>query len=432
MKIGFVGLGKLGMPVALALSTRGHEVVGFDVDPARLRKDRYPHREHGPSGEPTIEPLLRASALRFGCLAEVVDHAEVIFVAVQTPHAPLFEGASRLPDERRDFDYANLVAAIRAISATIERLARPKIVAVISTVVPGTVRREILPLLGERALLCYNPLFVAMGSVMRDFLHPELILVGSDQPAAREQLRDLYATCCGGTFFGTSFENAEVIKMAYNTFITTKICFANTLMELCHSLPGASVDAVSDALSLATDRLLSPRYLRGGMGDGGSCHPRDNVALSWQARQLDLSFDWFEAVMRCRESQTEWLARLAEEQHLARGYDHRQIGLYGAAFKAGTGLVDGSPARLLGSILVERGFDVRTYDPYVDRGACPFDSPGVYVIATNHPEFADPSWRFPHGSVIIDPWRYLPPHERVEIVPVGIGPATVGAARATS
>jgi UDPglucose 6-dehydrogenase len=430
MRIGFVGLGKLGLPVALALSRRGHDVVGFDVDPARMRKDSYPHRERGPAGEPSIESALRASALRFGALAEVVEHAELIFVAVQTPHGPRFEGATRLPDERQDFDYSHLTTAIGQLSATIERQAALRTVAVISTVVPGTIRREILPLLGERSRLCYNPLFVAMGSVMRDFLEPELVLVGSDEPAAVEQLRELYASCCGGTFFGTSIENAEVIKMAYNTFITTKICFANTLMELCHRLPGASVDTVTDALSLATERLLSPRYLRGGMGDGGSCHPRDNVALSWQARQLGLSFDWFEVVMRCRERQTEWLAQLAEEHHLARGYAHRRIGLYGRAFKAGTNLVDGSPARLLASLLLERGFDVQAYDPHVDRGPCRFDTPGVYLIATRHPEFADPAWSYPADSVVIDPWRYVPPRDGVEIVPVGIGPVAVGALHA--
>src|SRR5712692_3739344 len=106
-RIGFVGLGKLGMPVALALSLKGHDVMGYDVDSGRMRKDRFPHREIGPNGEPSIEPLLQTSDLRFGTIDEVVRHSEVIFVAVQTPHDPRYEGVTRLPEERVDFEYAH-------------------------------------------------------------------------------------------------------------------------------------------------------------------------------------------------------------------------------------------------------------------------------------------------------------------------------------
>src|SRR5262249_43677898 len=104
MRIGMVGLGKLGMPISLALSLAGHDVVGHDLDPPRRRKDRYPHLERGPNGDPSIEPLLRDSSLRFDSLAGLVAHAEIVFVAVQTPHDPLYEGVTRLPDRRVDFD----------------------------------------------------------------------------------------------------------------------------------------------------------------------------------------------------------------------------------------------------------------------------------------------------------------------------------------
>src|SRR5437667_12083990 len=111
-RVGLVGLGKLGVPVALAMSLRGHDVMGYDADESKMQKNRFPHRERGPNGEPSIEPLLQQSALRFGALQSVVDHAEIIFVAVQTPHDPLYEGATRLPDERVDFDYTFLREAI--------------------------------------------------------------------------------------------------------------------------------------------------------------------------------------------------------------------------------------------------------------------------------------------------------------------------------
>src|SRR5262249_23174207 len=144
-----------------------------------------------------------------------------------------------------------------------------------------------------------------------------------------------------------------------------KVCFANVLMEISHKMPGCDVDEISNALALATDRLLSPKYLRGGMGDGGGCHPRDNIALSWLARELDLSYDWFENVMLCREKQTEWLADLIEEHQQRGGFGAKRVGIYGRSFKAGTNLTVGSPATLLANILQERGFEVSFYDPYI-------------------------------------------------------------------
>lgn len=421
MRIGIVGLGKLGMPVALALSLEGHDVMGNDIDPGRMRKDGFPHREIGPNDEPSIEPLLRESSLRFGSLDEVVAHAEIVFVAVQTPHEPLYEGVTRLPEKRADFDYTFLKSAVADLSAAVERRGEDRIVIVISTVLPGTMRRDILPLVGEHVKLCYNPFFIAMGTTIRDFLNPEFVLFGVRDPEAADKARELYATLHDRPLYQTSIENAELIKVAYNTFITMKVCFANVLMEVSHKIEGCDVDEVSGALALATERLLSPAYLRGGMGDGGGCHPRDNIALSWLARELDLSSDWFESIMLTRETQTDWLAGLVEEQHERRGFPHRRVGIYGRAFKAGTNLTVGSPAILLANLLEERGLEVELWDPHVDEGPCPFDEPRVYFIGTMHEEFTQPDWQFPAGSVVIDPWRAVPEREEVEVVPVGVG-----------
>jgi UDPglucose 6-dehydrogenase len=423
MRIGMVGLGKLGMPVALALALKGHNVMGYDIDPMKMRKDRYPHREIGPNGEPSMEPLLRISSLTFGSLAEVVRHAEIIFVAVQTPHDPRYEGVTRLPSTRKNFDYKYLRNTVQSLAAIIEQGGEDKIVVIISTVLPGTIRREVLPLLNDHVKLCYNPFFIAMGTTIRDFLNPEFVLFGVRDRSAAAKAKTFYRTLHDRPFYETEIENAEMIKVAYNTFISMKICLANTLMEMCHKVPGCNVDAVSGALALANERLLSPRYLRGGMGDGGGCHPRDNIALSWLAKEVDLSYDWFEGLMLCRERQTEWLADLIVEHHERRSYPHRRVGIYGRSFKAGTNLTIGSPAILLTNLLQERGFDVHSFDPHIDAGPCPFDWPGVYFIGTNHREFAEDAWTFPSDSVVIDPLRYLPKRDGIEVIPVGIGPS---------
>jgi UDPglucose 6-dehydrogenase len=421
MKVGYVGLGKLGMPVALAMSMKGHEVMGYDIDHAKMQKERFPHWEIGPNGEPSIEPLLRKSNIKFGSLKEVVRHAEIIFVAVQTPHDPLYEGVTRLPRERKDFEYRYLINAVDDLATAITENGEEKIVVIISTVLPGTIRREIFPLINDKVKLCYNPFFIAMGTTIKDFSDPEFVLFGVRDKEAIQKAKAFYRTLHDKPFYETSIENAELIKVAYNTYISMKICFANTLMEICHKTPGCHVDAVTDALALGTDRILSPRYMRGGMGDGGACHPRDNIALSWLAREMKLSYDWFDSVMICRERQTEWLADVIEDHHCRRGYKERIVGIYGRSFKAGTNITVGSPATLLANLLRERDFEVRMYDPHVDLGVCPFNWSGVYVVATNHGQFAEPTWRFPPGSVVIDPWRYIPQQDGVEVVHLGTG-----------
>jgi UDPglucose 6-dehydrogenase len=430
LNVGIVGLGKLGTPVALALALKGHDVIGCDIDPRRMQKDSFPGREIGPNGEPSIEPLLRASTLRFGSLADVIAESEIIFVAVQTPHEPEYEGVTRLPDERVDFDYTWLKEAVADVSAAIAELRQDRIVIVISTVLPGTVRRELLPLVNPFVKLCYNPFFIAMGTTIPDFLRPEFVLFGMRDPEAAAKAEELYASLHDRPLYKTSIENAELIKVAYNTYITMKVSFANVLMEICHKVEGCDVDAVTDALALGTQRLLSPKYMQGGMGDGGGCHPRDNIALSWLARELDLSYDWFEGIMTAREEQTAWLADLVAQHHASGGFAHNRVGIYGKAFKAGTNLTVGSPAMLLANLLRERGFEVEQYDPYVDQGPCPFTDAGVYFIATKHDEFASLDFAYPSGSVVLDPWRFVPRRAGVEVVPIGVGAQPVPAARA--
>src|SRR5579862_768644 len=134
MRVGMIGLGKLGMPVALAMELAGHDVMGYDVDSGKMQKERFGHQEIGPNGEPSIELLLRASRLRFGSLEEVVRHAEIIFLAVQTPHQPRFEGVTRLPEERIDFDYRFLIDATAHLSDAIAAQGEDRVVVIISTV----------------------------------------------------------------------------------------------------------------------------------------------------------------------------------------------------------------------------------------------------------------------------------------------------------
>jgi UDPglucose 6-dehydrogenase len=297
-------------------------------------------------------------------------------------------------------------------------------VVVISTVLPGTMRKHIFPLLNERVQICYNPFFIAMGTTMQDFLHPEMVLLGVSNENAAKRVEQLYASVTNAPIYRTSIENAEGIKVAYNTFIGMKIAFANTWMEICHRIPGMDVDQVTGALALATNRIISSRYLSGGMGDGGSCHPRDNIALSWLARELGLSYDLFETLMIAREHQTQWLAELMEAYD-PRGEPRLLKVILGKSFKLNSNITVGSPAVLLKNILQERGHDVEMYDPHVDIGLpTPTYPASIFLIGTKHPEFVE--FKFPEGSVVIDPWRYVPQRPGIKVVSVGRTPQERG------
>ena len=418
MKIGFVGLGKLGLPVALTVESKGHEVVGYDISENVkniIEAKKIPYKEIW------AQEYLDKSNIKFVSLENVVERSEIIFVPIQTPHDPLYEGVTRIPNKRVDFDYTHLKLGIKNLSQAIEKKKKDIVVIIISTVLPGTIRNQIKPLLGKHTKLCYNPFFIAMGSTIRDFLYPEFILFGVDDDKASKKAEEFYKTICDSPFYKTTIENAELIKVCYNTMISTKISFVNTIMEACHHLPNTNVDDVTNALKMANRRLISDAYLSGGMGDGGGCHPRDNIALSHLSKKLDLSYDWFESIMMQREKQSEWLANL-----VIKNSKNRQVNILGKTFKPETNLILGSPSILLENILKEKQIKVNSWDPYIDENYEKVknkmnwnknDIKHTFFIGTKHPDFI--TFKFPEDSIIIDPFRYIYNVKNSKIIRIG-------------
>lgn len=418
MNIGFLGLGKLGLPVSLAVEDKGHKIFGYDIsqqtlEDIRNRKIRY--------REEWVDKYLPNTKLELNNIDQLVKNSEIIFVPIQTPHDPQYEGVTRIPEKRIDFDYSYLKSGIKDLSSAIESNGEDKVVIIISTVLPGTIRSQIKPLLGKHTKLCYNPFFIAMGSTIRDFLHPEFILFGVDDEQAAIKAQNFYKTICDSPFYKTTIENAELIKVSYNTMISTKISFVNTIMEACHHLPNTNIDEVTNGLKLATRRLISGAYMAGGMGDGGGCHPRDNIALSHLSQKLNLSYDWFDSIMMQREKQSEWLANLVIDNS-----ENRQINILGKTFKPETNLILGSPSLLLENILIEKQKKVFSWDPYVDdkyENICDkFNWTDnkilhVFFIGTKHPDFI--KFKYPNNSIIIDPFRYIYNVKNSKIIRIG-------------
>ena len=413
MNIGFIGLGKLGLPCALAVESRGHKVVGYDpseqvkdiIDTKKLQYQEIWAQEH-----------LDKSKIEIKSVEEVVGESEIIFVPIQTPHGKKFEGTTRIPEEREDFDYTFLKKGIKDLSEEIWYQQAKKVVIIISTVLPGTIRREIKPIIETNPYfkLCYNPFFIAMGTTMRDFLKPEIVLFGVEDKDAAQTAKKFYRTLHHQPFYETTIENAELIKVCYNTFISSKISIVNTIMEMCHKLPNTNVDDVTNALKMCDERIISDKYLSGGMGDGGGCHPRDNIALSWLSNELQIRYNWFDNIMMQREKQTEWLADLIEGNR--RNSD--TIYILGKSFKPETNIQTGSPSILLKNIFEERwNRECEIYDPYVDDINDYDFKKGLYFIGTKHPDFTD--FKFPYDSIVIDPWRYIPKQDDIKVIHIG-------------
>jgi len=423
MRIGFIGLGKLGLPCAVATAAKGHSVVGYDVNPA-INSSRHPRellytQEADETGKGTIEPMLDSTTIRIvDSLDEVVSHTELIFIAVQTPHQAQYEGHVRIPDTREDFNYDYLVSSVKALSETLERMNESRVVTIISTVLPGTLRKYIFPVLSKNISLCYNPYFIAMGSVVYDFYNPEFILLGHVDDEAEQLVRQFYATITPAEVFSTTLENAEMIKVSYNTYITTKIVMANNIMEMCHNLPNTDVDVVMSALKKGTRRLVSTSYLNGGMGDGGGCHPRDNIAMSWLSNRLGLEHNYYDFIMKKREKQTEFLANLIIQE--LNKNKSMSICILGTAFKPNTNIETGSPAILLKNLLIEKGYKISTFDPHLEPGknwTC--ENNCIYFIGCRHDIFQE--YEFNDSCIVIDPHRYITKEKCGNIVRVGVG-----------
>jgi len=415
MNIGFIGLSKLGLPCAVAIAEKGHRIYGYDVNTEIMK--RY---SHGTTNlyEPDIDKQLQGvmSRVNFASsLDEVVFNSEIVFVAVQTPHPPELDGSIRHHHVRKDFNYDYLVKAVQQVAKALNQVSEYKVIAIISTVLPGTTTNIIYPAMTEITQnnnwgLCYNPSFIAMGQVIKDYYNPEFTLIGEDSPSpAGEILARFYGTIHTAPKLRMTWEEAEMVKVTYNTFIGVKLAVSNMIMEMCHKI-GADCDVVLGALQQAKQRITSPAYMRGGAGDGGPCHPRDNLALSYHSDRLGLSYNLFDYVMEVREKQTEWLADLMCEHNLPKV-------ILGRTYKPNTNLIDGSCSVLLANILKERGEEVTFYDPQTDPELPP-RRPSVYLIGTMWPEFKE--FPFEKDSVILDPWGFI------ENVPEGVKLISVG------
>src|SRR4051812_10108329 len=436
MNVAVVGLGKLGAPLAAVLASKGNEVLGIDVNPTAVQRL---NDGRAPVDEPGLQDLVSASCASLTGTTDLgaAADAELIILLVPTPS-----------DERGAFVNDYLLAAVEEIGPGLKGRDEYQVVVVTSTVMPGSCDAEIRAALertsgrqvGDTLGLCYSPEFIALGNVIQDMLEPDMVLIGESDPRAGDVLERLYRGVCENDppYRRMSLVNAELTKIAVNTYVTMKISYANALADMCERLPGADVEVVTDALGL--DTRIGRKYLRGAIAYGGPCFPRDNKAFAVLARDLGTEPFLAEATDAVNVAQTDRLARLVR----SRLQDGDAVGILGLAYKPDTAVIDESPGVKLARALGEAGHPVVIYDPIaVDAAARELgewarpaasaadviERADVVVIATPWPEFAD----LPlddlrrHGgrTVVIDCWRLLPdegPGDGIEVVRLGEGP----------
>jgi UDPglucose 6-dehydrogenase len=416
VKVGMVGVGKLGLACLLAMEKHGgHEIFGFDINEEVLNKIRNKHVDYFEAG---VNDYLLTSKIKVSRdLKEIVTNCDIIFIAVQTPHEIEFEGITPLPLDRRDFSYEYLSAAIDSICAEIDKgVARIPTIVVISTVMPGTIEKVVIPKLnatGQQINFIYNPYFISMGTTIHDFLNPEFLLVGKSSNSDTKILRNTY-NFLEVDFVEMSIVSAELAKVAYNSFSGLKLTFVNALMEICEKID-ADVDKVTGALLKSNKRLLSGAYMRAGMGDGGACHPRDQIAMSWLAKSIDLSSDIFENVALTRDAQTKWLAKTLAKKSME---SKLPIAILGRSFKADLPLTIGSPVLLMEHYLKIQGVAFNSYDPFATEIETFPNYKCVAFLGMNHKVYKQ--LNLVSGSIVLDPWNFVEEAgEGVEVVRIG-------------
>lgn len=436
-KISVIGLGKLGASMAAAFAHRGFDVVGVDVNEKSVEAI---NAGRAPVQETNLDELIGANRERLKATLsheEAILDSDISFVIVPTPS-----------DDRGAFSLQYAAWAFREIGKALAKKKTYHNIVLTSTVLPGSTRQMLLPILekesGKRAGrdfgLCYSPEFIALGSIIRDFLNPDFTLIGELDERCGAQLEEVYSRVMenGAPAARMSLENAELTKISVNTFVTTKITFANMLAEICEKLPGGNVDVVTNALGL--DSRIGRKYLTGALGYGGPCFPRDNVALTFIAKELGVDAKL--------AATTDGMNRAVAGKIVARLRplirENATVAVLGLSYKPFSHVTEESQALFIAQALSKAGARVVGFDPLagemattelhgtivvLDSIAKCLSQADVVLITTPDPAFAEltaQDFRQDLNEVlVVDFWRLLKDklagQPRIKYVPFGYG-----------
>lgn len=429
--ISVIGLGKLGACMLASFASKGFKVIGVEIDKKRadmLRQGKSFHYE------PNLEEYLTRYKQNISITdnyREAILNTNVTFVVVNTPSTP--DGS---------FSTEQLVPACKQIGMHLREKSDYHLIAVTCTIMPSTMRNVVLPAIesssGKKGVkdfgLCYNPEFIALGSVIHDFLNPDFVLIGESDSKAGDILADIYEKIIENPKIRRmSLENAEITKIALNSYITMKISFANLLAELCERIPSGNVDVVTESLGM--DRRIGKNYLKGAMSFGGPCFPRDNRAFSLAARLYGCNLEIPDTIDHVNQRHIEYIANKILEY-----CNNGKVAILGGSYKPNSDVIEASPSLEIAKHLVNKGIKVVIHDPVAlnnikkeygifqcaetideclkDADVCVIATPWEQYKSLNMDDFEKMK-----GSVIIDCWRILKPipSNKFKFIQIGIG-----------
>jgi UDPglucose 6-dehydrogenase len=395
--LSFIGLGKLGLPCAEVFAEKGYFVKGYDI-------------QNISSNLIQIENKIQSA----------VSDVDIVFVAVPTPHDPKYDGrqpTSHLPP--KDFDYSIVKGVLQQVN---QYMNSNQILVLISTVLPGTIREQLIEYVTNPKFV-YNPYFIAMGSVKYDMVNPDLIILGNEIGEATEEVNtlvSLYKSVIENNppIIVSNWDECECIKVFYNTLVSTKISFVNMIQDVAERQGNINVDVVTEALCKSTDRIISSKYMKSGMGDGGACHPRDNIALKYLSQKLDLGYDFFGAIIHTREMQAKNVAiklvNFSKDNNMP-------IVIHGKAYKPDVPYIDGSYSILIGTYCEEFGITPIYVDPLVEENS--ITEPSVILLAhssiTTYNKKDELYCDIPEGSIVVDMWRNFKTNKNIQVISYG-------------
>ncbi len=389
MKIAMVGSGYVGLVSGACFADFGHEVVCIDKDPAKIARLQAGEM---PIYEPGLEELVRRNAaagrLSFSTeLARSISGAGAVFIAVGTP--------SRRGDGHADLSY--VMAAAEEIGAHLDH---PAVIVTKSTVPVGT-GDEVERIMAQsgnpvRYAVASNPEFLREGAAIGDFKRPDRIVIGTEEEWARQLMREVYRPLFlnNSPIQFTSRRSAELIKYAANAFLATKITFINEIADMCEKV-GADVQEIARGMGL--DNRIGAKFLHAGPGYGGSCFPKDTLALLKTAEDHDSPLRIVEAVVKVNETRKRAMGRKVLD---ALGPEPRgkRVALLGLTFKPNTDDMRDAPALAIAQTLIDAGVEVTAYDPEGMEQAQPL-MPGVLMKPN-----AEAAVEGADGVVIVTEW----------------------------
>ena len=431
-KISIIGLGKLGSPMLAIFAEKGFKVIGVDLNSKIVDSI---NSGIAPFNEPLLQDLLTNNKGNYSAttkINEAVEQSDICFIIVPTPSG-----------KNNFFKNDYVISAVESIGEALKNKKGYMNIVITSTVMPGStgsviknaLEKESNRKIGEDLGLCYNPEFIALGSVVRDMLNPDMLLIGESDQKAGDMLEEIYINTVESdpVCHRMNWINAELCKLAVNTFVTTKISYANMISDMCDHLQDADVDVVTNALG--SDSRIGKKYLKGGVAFGGPCFPRDNKAFVSIGDNLGVKTDLAKATDSINDYQTDRLLNLIKS-YVPKG---SIISILGLAYKPNTPVIDESPGLALAKRLISENFIIRLTDPQgvvelknnIDLKNASFldfqkaiNGAHTIVVMTPWKDYFDIDFSKLEISYIIDPWRIFEESKlpsKITLIQPGIG-----------